>query len=88
MNDWTNVTIALCAAIPITAGATVMLLKGIFVTRAELRQTLKDRANVDDTRHKENVERFGKQDTMLGDIRSSVARIEGQLSGRYPRIRE
>ena len=59
-------------------------------TREELRQAIQDsnEANnrVIDQRHKENLERMAAQDRELREIRSAVGRIEGQISGRYPKV--
>ena len=56
------------------------------VSRADLREAIQDATKVVDDRHRENLQRFEAQDADLKEIRHAVARIEGQLSGRYPRI--
>jgi len=64
----------------------VTFLKSFFVTRGELRESIQDAAKLTDKRHDENLERFGKQDEDLQEIRQVLGRIEGQISGRYPRL--
>lgn len=56
------------------------------VTRAELREAIQDAGKVVDERHTENIKRLEKQDQELKEIRSGLARIEGTLSGRYPKV--
>lgn len=60
-------------------GALWILARRLFVTREDLERMLSEK-------HKENVHRFERQDAELKEIRETVARIDGQLSGRYPRI--
>jgi hypothetical protein len=86
MTDWATWTIAICTASGMASGVTVMLLKGIFVTRKEINQARARESQVDRERHSENVRRLEGQDKVLVEIQKSVARIEGQISGRYPRI--
>lgn len=85
-NNWPAWITAIGTGITLVGGAIGMALRSIFVTRKELRETVKELVGVQDKRHDENVKRFSNQDTMLADIRESVARIEGQVSGRYPRL--
>lgn len=56
------------------------------VSRAELREAIQDSHRIIDQRHKEHLERLAVQDKELGEIRRAVGRIEGQISGRYPRL--
>jgi hypothetical protein len=56
------------------------------VTRAELREAIQDSQRIIDQRHGENLERMAAQDRELREIRSAVGRIEGQISGRYPKV--
>ena len=56
------------------------------VTRAELREAIQDAGKVVDERHTENIRRLEKQDQELKEIRSGLARIEGTLSGQYPKV--
>lgn len=56
------------------------------VTRAELREAILDSNKIIDQRHEENLERLAAQDKELREIRGGVARLEGVLSGRYPRL--
>lgn len=56
------------------------------VTRAELREAIQDNNKLTEQRHTENQARLESQDEELKVIRSTVARIEGTLSGRYPKI--
>ena len=84
--DWPSWITAIGAIASAVVGGVIMLLKNIFVTHRQLRETVQQLAEVNNQRHKENIDRFGKQDTTLGEIRESVARIEGQITGRYPRI--
>lgn len=64
----------------------VAVLKSFFVTRGELREAIQDAAKLTDQRHLEHLERYDKQETELKEIRGAVSRIEGQISGRYPRL--
>ena len=64
----------------------VTFMKSFFVTRGELREAIKDAAKLTDEKHQENINRFASQDEELREIRHAVGRIEGQLSGRYPRL--
>jgi hypothetical protein len=57
------------------------------VTRAELREAIKDSNDVIDQRHAENLARLKAQDEQLIFIRGAVGRIEGQISGRYPAVK-
>lgn len=56
------------------------------VTRAELREAIQDSQRIIDQRHAENLTRLANQDEELKAIRSGLSRIEGQISGRYPKV--
>lgn len=56
------------------------------VSRAELREAIQDSQRIIDQRHGENLERLAAQDRELREIRSAVGRIEGTISGRYPKV--
>lgn len=85
-SNWAPWISAICAAATILGVIIVAVLKNFFVTRAELDKAI---ATVDtkvDMRHNETGERLTKQDDELKKISAGVSRIEGQLSGRYPRM--
>lgn len=89
--DWSGWIIATCSIGGVLVTVIIVLLKSIFVTRGELKETIEALTKVGDTRHAENVGRFKGQDTILGEINTSVAHIEGQLaemSGKRPRVRQ
>lgn len=77
---------ALCAGATILGVIIVAVLKSYFVTRAELDKAINVIDKKVDDRHKETGDRLGKQDEALNKINAGVSRIEGQLSGRYPRL--
>jgi len=58
------------------------------VTRAELREAIQDSQRIIDQRHEENLARLKSQDDELRFIRGSLGRIEGQISGRYPQVKQ
>lgn len=88
--NWLAIWLSALVPLAVALGAFV---KRFFttVTRAELREVIrdfaKDSAKVVDERHAENLKRFQSQDDELKEIRHAVARIEGQISGRYPVVK-
>jgi hypothetical protein len=89
--DWSGWILAICSIGGVLVTVIVVLLKSIFVTRGELKEAIEAITKVGDSRHTENVGRFLGQDTVLGEIKTSVAHIEGQLdemSGKRPRMRQ
>jgi hypothetical protein len=86
--DWSGWIVAICTIGGVLVTVIIVLLKSIFVTRGELKEAIEAIGKVGDTRHAENVGRFTSQDKTLGDIKTSVARIEGQISGRYPTVKQ
>ncbi len=65
------------------AGARRLLIS---VTREELREAIQDSNRIIDQRHAENLSRLDQQDEELKEIRDGLRRLEGQISGRYPRL--
>ena len=58
------------------------------VTRAELREAIQDSHRIIAERHAEHLSRIERQDEELKKISSGLARIEGTLSGRYPKVQQ
>lgn len=82
-------------AIWLTALVPLLVALGAFVkrflntvTRAELREAILDSNKIVDGRHAENLARLKAQDDELKFIRGAVGRIEGQISGRYPTVKQ
>lgn len=65
------------------AGARRLLIS---VTREELREAIQDSNRIIDQRHAENLSRLDQQDEELKEIRDGLRRLEGVISGRYPRL--
>lgn len=65
------------------AGARRLLIS---VTREELREAIRDSNHIIDARHAEHLKRLDKQDEELKEIRGGLHRLEGVISGKYPRI--
>lgn len=85
-NSWPAWVSAVLAAI---GGATMLVLaalRGMFVTRAELRQAILDSQARIDARHQENRTDMALVFRRLSEVDTKPARIEGQLSGRYPSL--
>jgi len=55
-------------------------------TREELKKAIESAQERIDLRHQENKKDASDLKDEISEIRSAIARIEGQLSGRYPRI--
>lgn len=69
------------------AGARRLLIS---VTREELAQLLKDQEDAREQRrielHQENLRNFSNLFERVGDVEKGLSRVEGHLSGRFPRI--
>jgi hypothetical protein len=83
--SWLPLWIAAIVPAVVAIGALVKRFLSM-VTREELRVAIQDSAKIIDERHAENLRRFENQDKELKEIRSGLARIEGTLSGRYPKV--
>lgn len=55
-------------------------------TREELKQSVVEVKDDMNTRHQENRADTAEIKKELGELKTLVARIEGQLSGRYPNL--
>lgn len=64
----------------------VAVLKSFFVTHAQMREYYKERDEERLRMHKENKADLGTVKSDVGEIKETLARLEGQLSGRYPRM--
>lgn len=82
--DW----LAWIGPIAAATGVVWAFLRRFFmtVTREELRQTLQDIQAERLRLHGENVARFEELFERLASVEQSQARMEGQLSGRYPTL--
>lgn len=58
----------------------------VSVTREELRQSLQDMQQTRLEMHTENLAKFDQLFKRLGEVEKTVSRVEGQLSGRFPRL--
>lgn len=71
------------------AGARRLLIS---VTREELAQILREqeeaRKEQRAEQHQENLQRFENLYDRMGSVEKGLSRLEGQLSGRYPRINQ
>jgi hypothetical protein len=81
-SNWPGWISALGAA----AGVVVMFLKSFFVTHAQMRQYFLDRDEERLRMHEENQENWRALATDVAEVKSALSRLEGQLSGRYPRM--
>lgn len=63
-----------------------MFLKSFFVTHAQMRQYFLDRDEERLRMHEENQENWRALATDVAEVKSALSRLEGQLSGRYPRM--
>lgn len=64
----------------------MIFLKSFFVTHAQMRQFFRDRDEERLRMHEENQENWRAVATDVAEVKSALSRLEGQLSGRYPRI--
>jgi len=64
----------------------VTFLKSFFVTHAQMREFFKDRDEERQRWHKENKADLRAIVSDMTEVKGAVRRLEGQLSGRYPRI--
>jgi hypothetical protein len=63
-----------------------MFLKSFFVTHAQMRQYFLDRDEERLRMHEENQENWRALATDVAEVKGALSRLEGQLSGRYPRM--
>lgn len=84
--NWLAIWLTALVPLAVAIGAFVKRFLNT-VTRAELREAIKDSNDVIDQRHAENLARLKAQDEQLIFIRGAVGRIEGQISGRYPAVK-
>jgi len=83
--SWLPLWIAAVVPLLVALGAFVKRFLNT-VTRSELREAIQDNNKLTEQRHIENQARLKDQDEELRVIRSTVSRIEGTLSGRYPKV--
>lgn len=84
--DWASWIAAIATAGTVLGALIIMVLKNYFVTRAEFQRELEKREKLDDARHNENVGRLTRVESVAGEVREMVARIDGELSGRRKRL--
>lgn len=81
----------------VTFGTRLDSLERTSVTREELKAMIdgiedaherrhRERMEAQEHRHRENLDKFSGLFDQVGKVREDVSRIDGQLSGRYPRI--
>lgn len=85
--DWPAWIVAVSATVPIAAVPFAWLAKKLSnkVSRKEWEAYLKQRDDLSEARHKENLSNFRTVTAAVNDVGQRISHVEGAMSGTYRR---